>query len=439
MDMDIGVISILLFGSMFLLLASGLPVAFVLGGLATVFTAIFWGPESLFIIVARTYSMMSTTTLVAAPLFVLMATVLERSGVAEDLFEMMYRWSGGVKGGLAVGTVFACTLIAAMSGIASTGVVVMGVMALPAMLKRGYDKRIATGCVLAGGVLGPLIPPSIALVLYGTIAQVSIGGLFAGGMSAGILCSLLIIGYILIKCHLNPELGPPIPLEERSDWGAKVASLKGVILPLLLITAVLGSIYSGIATPTEAAAVGAFGAFVCSAIHRRLNWELLKSVAYTTIKVQGFMMWILFAAQAFAAVYMGLGASRMVIRLVETYEIGWWTMLIAIQVVWFLLGLVIDAWSILMITLPILLPILPLYGFDPLWLGVLYAVNTQTGYLTPPFGTMLFMMKGIAPKEVTMNDIYRSIVPFVATQLVCLALCIVFPKIVTWLPDLLFK
>jgi tripartite ATP-independent transporter DctM subunit len=437
--MDIGVISILLFGSMFLLLASGLPVAFVLGGLATVFAAIFWGPESLFIIVARTYSMMSTTTLVAAPLFVLMATVLERSGVAEDLFEMMYRWSGGVKGGLAVGTVFACTLIAAMSGIASTGVVVMGVMALPAMLKRGYDKRIATGCILAGGVLGPLIPPSIALVLYGTIAQVSIGGLFAGGMSAGILCSLLIIGYILIKCHLNPELGPPIPLEERSDWGAKVASLKGVILPLLLITAVLGSIYSGIATPTEAAAVGAFGAFVCSAIHRRLNWELLKSVAYTTIKVQGFMMWILFAAQAFAAVYMGLGASRMVIRLVETYEIGWWTMLIAIQVVWFLLGLVIDAWSILMITLPILLPILPLYGFDPLWLGVLYAVNTQTGYLTPPFGTMLFMMKGIAPKEVTMNDIYRSIVPFVVTQLVCLALCIIFPKVVTWLPDLLFK
>lgn len=436
--MSIEIISILLFGSMFLLLASGLPVAFVLGGLATVFTWIFWGPESLFIIVARTFSMMSTTTLVAAPLFVLMATVLERSGVAEDLFEMMYRWSGGVRGGLAVGTVLACTLIAAMSGIASTGVVVMGVMALPAMLKRGYDKRLATGSILAGGVLGPLIPPSIALVLYGTIAQVSIGELFAGGMGAGLLCSLLIIGYILIKCYLNPELGPPIAPEERADWRAKVASLKGVILPLLLITAVLGSIYSGIATPTEAAAVGAFGAFICSAIHRRLNWELLKSAAYTTIQVQGFMMWILFAAQAFAAVYMGLGASRMVISFVETYEIGWWTMLIAIQVVWFLLGLVIDAWSILMITLPILLPILPLYGFDPLWLGVLYAVNTQTGYLTPPFGTMLFMMKGIAPKEVTMTDIYRSIVPFVTTQLVGLALCIIFPQVVLWLPNLLF-
>jgi tripartite ATP-independent transporter DctM subunit len=437
--MGIEMISILLFGGMFLLLALGLPVAFVLGGLATVFTAVFWGPESLFIIVARTFSMMSTTTLVAAPLFVLMATVLERSGVAEGLYEMMYRWSGGLRGGLAVGTVLACTLIAAMSGIASTGVVVMGVMALPAMLKRGYDKRLATGCILAGGVLGPLIPPSISLVLYGTIAQVSIGGLFAGGMGAGILCSFLIIGYILLRCYINPELGPAIPLEERADWKGKVASLKGVILPLLLIIAVLGSIYSGIATPTEAAAVGALGAFVCSAIHRRLNWELIKSVAYTTIQVQGFMMWILFAAQGFAAVYMGLGASRMVIKLVETYEIGWWAMLIGIQVVWFLLGCVIDAWSILMITLPILLPILPLYGFDPLWLGVLYAVNTQTGYLTPPFGTMLFLIKGIAPKEVTMNDIYRSIVPFVATQLVCLALCIIFPKIVTWLPRLLFE
>ena len=218
-----------------------------------------------------------------------------------------------------------------------------------------------------------------------------------------------------------------------------MASLKGVILPLLLIGAVLGSIYSGIATPTEAAAVGALGAFICSAIHRRLNWKLISDVAKSTIQVQGFIMWILFSAQAFASVYMGLGAATLVTRLVETYEIGWWTMLISIQVVWFLLGCVIDAWSILMITLPILMPLIPIYGFDPVWLGVLYAVNTQTGYLTPPFGAMLFMMKGIAPKSVTMRDIYNSITPFVITQLVCLALCIVFPAVITWLPRLLFE
>lgn len=436
--MGIGLISILLFGSMLLFLGLGLPVAFVLGGLAAIFTAIFWGPESFFIIVARTYSMMSTTTLVACPLFVLMAAVLEQSGVAEDMYEMMYRWMGSLKGGLAVGTVIVCTLLAAMSGIASTGVVVMGVMALPAMLKRGYDKSLAVGCILAGGVLGPLIPPSIALVLYGTIAQVSIGGLFAGGMSAGLLCSSLIIVYILIRCYLNPSLGPPIPYEERTNWEAKMTSLKGIILPFLLIVSVLGSIYTGIATPTEAAAVGAFGAMVCSAIHRRLNWQLIRNSAYATIKIQGFMMWILFSAQAFASVYMGMGASRLVIGLVEKYEIGWWTMLIAIQIVWFALGFVIDAWSILMITAPIILPLLSIYGFNPLWLGVLYAVNTQTGYLTPPFGTMLFMMKGIAPKSVTMSDIYSSVVPFVITQLVTLALCITFPKLITWLPEVLF-
>ena len=436
--MGIGLISVFLFGGMFLFLMLGLPVAFVLGGLATVFAAIFWGPESLFIIVARTYSMMSTTTLVACPLFVLLATVLERSGVSEDLYEMMYRWMGSLKGGLAVGTVLACTLIAAMSGIASTGVVMMGLMALPAMLKRGYDKKMAVGCSMAGGVLGPLIPPSIALVLYGTIAQVSIGGLFAGGMSAGLLCSALIIGYIIIKCHFNPEMGPPLPPEERANWGAKMASLKGIILPMLLVFSVLGSIYSGIATPTEAAAVGALGAIICSAIHGKLTWSLLKEASLATIKIQGFMMWILFAAQAFGAVYMGLGASRMVIGLVKEYQVGWWAMLIGIQVVWFLLGFVIDAWSILMITAPIILPLLPIYGFDPLWLGVLYAVNTQTGYLTPPFGTMLFMMRGIAPKGVTMSDIYRSVVPFVITQLVCLTLCIIFPSLVTWLPKVLF-
>jgi tripartite ATP-independent transporter DctM subunit len=315
----------------------------------------------------------------------------------------------------------------------------MGMMALPAMLKRGYDKRLATGCILAGGVLGPLIPPSIALVLYGTIAQVSIGALFAGGMSAGLLCSVLIIGYILIKCHLNPEMGPAIPEEERADWGAKMKSLKGIFLPMLLVFSVLGSIYSGIATPTEAAAVGALGAIVCSALHGRLTWKLLRDASYATIKVQGFMMWILFAAQAFAAVYMGMGASRMVVGLVKEYQVGWWTMLIGIQVVWFLLGFVIDAWSILMITSPIILPLLPIYGFNPLWLGVLYAVNTQTGYLTPPFGTMLFMMKGIAPKGITMGDIYRSVIPFVITQLVCLALCIIFPPLITWLPSILFN
>lgn len=436
--MSIEVITLLLFGSMFIFLALGLPVAFVLGGLATVFCALLWGLDGLFIIVARTFGMMSTTTLVACPLFILLATVLERSGIAEDLYEMMYRWVGTLRGGLAVGTVIICTIIAAISGIAATGVVTMGIIALPAMLKRGYDKTIATGSVLGGGTLGPLIPPSISLILYGTIAQVSIGKLFAAGMTAGLVISALFIAFILIRCYLNPSLGPPLPPEERADWGKKFASLRGVVLPLVLVVAVLGSIYAGIATPTEAAAVGAFGALVCAAIHRRFNWQLIKESAFATTKIQGFIMWILFSAQAFAAVYMGLGASRLVMGLLETYEIGPWAMLIIIQIVWFLLGFVIDAWSILMITAPIFLPLLSFYGYDPLWFGILYAVNTQTGYLTPPFGTMLFIMKGIAPEGITMTDIYRSVIPFVILQLIALVLVILFPQIATWLPNLLF-
>lgn len=436
--MSIGLITLLLFGSMLFFFVLGLPVAFVLGGVATVFCALLWGPGGLFLIGARTLAMMSTMVLMAGTLFVFMATVLERSGIAEDLYEMMYRWSGNLKGGLAAGTVGICTIIAAMSGIASTGVVTMGIIALPAMLKRGYNKTIATGSVLAGGTLGPLIPPSISLILYGVIARVSIGRLFAAGMLPGLLLATLFITFIFIRCYLNPSLGPPMPPEEKADWREKFVSLRGVILPLALVVAVLGSIYSGIATPTEAAAVGAFGALVCAGIHRRLSWGLIKGTAFTTIKILGFMMWILTAAQMFGAVYMGLGAPRLVEQLLEAYPIGPWGMLILIQTVWFLLGCVMDAWSILMITAPLFLPLLPLFGYDPLWFGILYAVNTQTGYLTPPFGTMLFIIKGIAPKEISIEDIYRSIIPFVVLQLIGLVFCILYPSIVTWLPNLLF-
>lgn len=423
---------------MILFFALGLPIAFVLGGLAVVFCALLWGPGGLYIIGARTLAMMKTMVLIAGPLFIFMACVLERSGVAEDMYEMMYRWSGRLRGGLAAGTVGICTVIAAMSGIAATGVVTMGIIALPAMLKRGYSKTIAMGSVLAGGVLGPLIPPSIVLIIYGVVAQVSVGRLFAGGMVPGLVLAGLFIAFIFVRCYFTPSLGPPVPAEERYDWKQKFVSLRGVILPLALVVSVLGSIYSGMATPTEAAAVGAFGALVCTAIHRRLSWELIKGAALITIKIIGFMMWILVAAQMFAAVYVGLGAPKLVQQLLEAYAIGPWGMLILIQLLWFFLGCLMDALSILVITAPLLLPLLPLFGYDPLWFGILYAVNTQMGYLTPPFGTMLFIIKGIAPEGISIKDIYLSIIPFVSLQAIGLVLCILFPPIVTWLPNLLF-
>ena len=425
-----------MFGGMFLFLASGLPVAFALGGVATLGAIFLWGPGGTFIIAARAIALMKTIILIAVPLFVFMACVLEGSGIAERLYEAMYRWSGRLKGGLAAGTVAICSVIAAMSGIAGAGTVTMGMIALPAMRKRGYEKSIPLGSIMAGGALGPLIPPSVVLIVYGVVTGVSVGKLFAGGLFPGLLLTALFITYILIRCQLNPSLGPAVPPEERADWKEKLVSLKGVVLPLALIVMVLGSIYTGLATPTEAAAVGGFGVLACAAVHRRFNWELLKRSAITTMKISGFIMWILLGAQMFASVYMGLGAPRLVQELFAAMPLGKWGVLILIQVVFFVLGCLMDALSILMITTPLFVPLIAMFGYDPLWFGILYAVNTQMGYLTPPFGANLFYMKGVAPKDVTMGDIYRSIVPFVILQAIGLVICLLFPPIATWLPSL---
>ena len=435
--MDIMTTTLIVFGSMLILLALGLPVAFALGGAATIFTILLWGPGGTFMIAARTFSMMRTVVLIAIPLFVFMASVLERSGIAEDLYEAMYHWVGHLKGGLAAGTVGICTILAAMTGLGGTATVIMGMIALPAMLKRGYDKKIPIGCIMAGGALGPLIPPSLVLIVYGVLAQVSVGKLFAGGLFPGLLVSSFIITYILIRCQLNPNLGPAVPPEERTGWREKITSLKAVVLPLAVIVSVLGSIYGGLATPTEAAAVGAFSVLVCSVIYRKFNWELLKESAFATMKITGFIMWILLGANMFAAVYMGLGAPKLVQAVFEVVPLGYWGALILIQAVWFILGCLMDSLSILMITSPLFLPLIPMFGYNPIWFGVLYPVNTEMGYLTPPFGANLFYMKGVAPKEITMGDIYRSVLPFVMLQAAGLVVCMLFPPIITWLPSLM--
>jgi tripartite ATP-independent transporter DctM subunit len=423
---------------MFLFLFLGLPVAFVMGGVAAVFCILFWGVDGLFILVARALGMMRSEVMIAGPLFVLMGTLLEASGIAEDMYEAMYRWSGRLKGGLATGTVVICTVMAAMTGIAATGVVTMGLIALPSMLKRGYHKTIALGSVLAGGTLGPLIPPSLVLIVYGLMFHVSVGALFAGALFPGLLLSILFIIYISIRCHLNPSDGPSLPDEELYDWKAKLVSLKAVILPVLLIVLVLGSIYGGVATPTEAAAVGAFGVLGCVAARRRLNLDLMKKSALTTTKIVGMIMWILVSAQMFVAIYTGIGAPRLMADLIAAHPVSPFTMLIIIQVIWFLLGFMMDALSILALTGPLIFPILIHFDLCPLWFGILYGVNTQTSYKTPPFGTMLFVIRGIVPAGVTTEDIYRSVVPFVILQLIGLAIVIAFPPIALWLPNLLF-
>jgi len=437
--MSIELMTLLLFGSLFLLLAVGMPVAFALAGATVVYGYILLGSKAFYIVTTHIYGSMLNEILLAIPLFFLMAHVLQHSGLADELYGTIHQWLGGIKGGLAMGTVIICTLFAAMSGISGAATVAMGLIALPAMLKRNYDKRIAVGCIAAGGVLGILIPPSVIMILYAMISRESVGGMFFGGVIPGLVLSGLFIIYIGIRSALQPHLGPPVPLEERANLKQRIISLKSVVLPIALVVLVLGSIYTGAATPTEAAGVGAIGAFVCAIIYRRLNWRVLVDIVRGTFKVTGMVMWIVAAAAAFTGLYIALGAQALIIDVVTGLPVNPWAILIGIQAVLFLFGMFMDDFAIVMLCAPIFVPIVRALGFDTLWFGILFIVNMQMAFLTPPFGYNLFYLRGVAPKEVTMGDIYRSIIPFVGLQALGLALVMIFPKLALWLPSMMLK
>jgi tripartite ATP-independent transporter DctM subunit len=432
--MSIEVITLLLFGALVLFLALGLPLAFVLGGVGVVGCYFLWGSKGLFIAAAQTYGAMGKFSLLAIPLFIFMAMILERAGVADDLYTMMHRWMGPVRGGLAIGTVLICAIFAAMSGISATATVSMGLIALPAMLKRKYDKIIALGCISGGGALGILIPPSVPMILYATLTGESIGGLFAGGVLPGLLLTLIFILYIGIRCFFQPALGPALPKEERATWKEKFASLRAVVLPIMIIVMVLGSIYAGVCTATEAATLGVLGAFISAAVYRRLNWQMFKESCFRTASLTAMIIWILIGAYCFTSVYTGTGAHELMEHLLLSIPGGRYAILFTMQVVFFILGCILDPAGIIMICTPVFVPVIKSLGFDPLWFGVLFIMNMEMGYLTPPFGFNLFYMKAIAPPGVTMSDIYRSIVPFVALQGIGLIIVIIFPEIALWLP-----
>jgi tripartite ATP-independent transporter DctM subunit len=391
-------------------------------------------------VIANASELMRATVMVAVPLFVFMAYMLEKSGIAEDLYEVMYRWLGKLKGGLAAATILCCTVVAAMSGISTTGVLLMGIIGLPAMLRRNYDIKLAMGSIMAGGALGPLIPPSVVLIVYSLISGESVGKLFIGAVLPGLLLSMFFIGYILIRCHLKPAAGPALPPEELFTFKQKIIALKGVILPIGLVICVLGSIFMGIATPTEAAAVGAFGSVASAWIHRKLTWGVLREAAVQTLKTVSMVMWVIFGAGCFVSIYQGLGASQFIQDLLKSWPVSPWMILILMQAVWIVLGCLMDALSILMITSPIFVPMAQFLGFDLLWFGVLFAVNTEMGYLTPPFGVNLIVMKGIVQdRGVPMGQVYQAVWPFVTLQFLGMLCVLFFPQLVTWLPNLLFK
>ena len=437
--MSIEMITLLLFGALILFLVLGLPLAFVLGGVGMVGCYFLWGSKGLYVSVAQTYGAMGKFTLLAIPLFIFMAMILERAGVADDLYNMMHRWMGPLRGGLAIGTVLICTIFAAMAGISGAATVSMGVIALPAMLKRNYDKVIAMGCISGGGALGILIPPSVPMIIYATLTGESVGGLFAGGILPGLVLSALFVLYIGIRCFLQPELGPALPKEERATWEEKIASLRAVILPIIIIIMVLGSIYGGVCTPTESATLGVVGAFISALVYRKLNWSLIKESCFRTARLTAMIIWILIGAYCFTSVYTGTGAHELMEHLLLSIPGGRYAILITIQLIFFILGCILDPAGIIMICTPVFVPVIKSLGFDPLWFGILFIMNMEMGYLTPPFGFNLFYMKAIVPPGVTMEDIYRSIVPFVALQALGLVIVIIFPQIALYLPSLMSR
>ena len=435
-DVSALVITLMILGLALLLLFSGLGIGFALAVSGVIVGFLLWGTVSWDLVVTATIEEMQSFALVAALCFIFMAMVLEKSGIAEDLFDSMHAWFGPVNGGLAIGTVIICTLFAAMSGVSATGTMTMGIIALPVMRKFGYSKSIVLGPIAAGGALGVLIPPSVMMIIYGLISGESIARIFMGGMGAGLVLATLFILYIFIRCRLSPQLAPALPPEERPSFSKKIKMTKGLVLPILLIVAVLGSIFGGIATPTEAAGIGAIGAVICSVVNRRFTWKGLWSAGLTSMRIMAAVFWILLGAKIFSVVYTAVGGKEVMMDLLGGFISQPTLLLILFMAFFFIAGCLMESIAIIVIFAPIFLPIVSIMGWDPIWFCIVLMVNLQMGFLTPPFGFNLFYLRAVAPPDVTMGDIYRSVIPFVALQAVGLALVIFFPAIATWLPNL---
>ena len=450
-DIPVQYLGLLMFGSLGGLLALGVPMTFALGSLACIFLFLFGNSAMLNMLPSRVFPFMTDYQLSAIPLFIFMAAILEKAGLIEELFDAVYKWLGGLKGGLASATVIVCTILAAIVGVVGATEVTMGMIALPAMLKRGYDQKIACGALLAGGTLGILIPPSVMAIVYSVVAQQSLGELLAGSVFPGLLLSGLYIAYITVRCTINPALGPPIPKEERVDWREKLRLLKATIAPIILIGVALGVIFFGVATPVEAAGIGTFGALVVCAMHRRLTWSTVREASLATLRATAMVMWIFFGATLFVGFFILKGGQTYVADQILATGLPAYGILALMMVILVVLGMFIDWVGILLLTVPIFVPILKAATFDgvfglpgveskdiALWYGVIFIVNMQMAFLTPPFGYSLFYLKSVAPKEVSMATIIRGAMPFLALQALGVALCIIFPGLVTWLPKLFY-
>lgn len=450
-DLEIGPLTYLMFGSLLVALMMGLPLAFVTGGLGVMFVYLVGDAAMLNIIPGRIFPMMTNSDLAAIPLFIFMASMLERAGLIEEMFNVVYKWMGGLDGGLATATILASTILAAMVGVIGAAVVTMGIIALPAMLKRGYDPQIALGSIMAGGTLGILIPPSILAILYAVVAQQSVGELYLGALIPGLMLSVMYIAYVLIRTKLNPKLGPAVPPEERVSTREKLLLLKDLVAPLFLVMLVLGLLFGGIATPVEAAGIGSFGAILVAWKHKAFSVEVLKDASVTTARASAMVLWIMFGASVFVGFYILQGGQEFITASILGTGMSAYGILFLLMALLVVLGMFLDWVGILLLAVPIFIPIVQalqfdgLFGMPPvnsddviLWFGVLYLVNMQMSFLSPPFGYALFYIKGVCPPGITMATIFKSSLAFLALQCLGLMLCIVFPGIVTWLPSVVY-
>ena len=444
--MSVEVLTILMFITLMASIALGHPLAVTLAAVATVFGLIDNGFDVsalLGLFANNAWGIFLNYTLVAIPLFIFMAQILDRSKVSEGLFDALYQVLGGLRGGLGMAVIVVSTVFAATTGIIGASVVAMGLMAGPALLRRGYNRGLGAGIICASGTLGILIPPSIMLVVYGGLTgqkETSVGNLFAAAIMPGLLLSALYLLYVGVRCYINPKMGPPIPKEDRTATVAeKVAmTMKNFVPPFGLILTVMGTILAGIATPTEAAALGCIGALILAMATRKLDWDVISQSCISTARTTAMIMALFVGGKFFSVVFLCMGGGDVVADVLLGMDVSPYVVFIIMMAVVFVMGMFIDWAAILLVVVPIFTPIALDLDFNPLWFAMMVCINLQTSFLTPPFGYALFYFKGVAPPEYTMGDVYRGIIPFVAIQIIGLATLIFFPEIITWLPGVFF-
>lgn len=420
--------TLLMFLMLLLLLLTGMPLAYVTLLVALIFAIGWFGPQAVPLITSRIFSFVNSFVFVSVPMFVLMAAILDRSGIAKDLFDAMKVVGGRLRGGVAIQTLLVAVVLAAMSGIIGGEVVLLGLLALPQMLRLGYDRKLAIGVVCAGGALGTMVPPSIVLIIYGLTASVSIGDLFTAAFIPGFMLASFYVIYVLIRAYLNPELAPVVEEDALSN-AEKLRLLKGLILPIMVVIFVLGSIYGGIASVTEASAIGVIGVTISTMIRGEFTMELMLGAARRTLATVGMIVWIGIGASALVGVFNLMGGINFVSGLITGVSENPTVIVLLMMGILFILGMFLDWVGIALLTMPIFVPIIRNLGLDPVWFGVVFAMNMQISFLSPPFGPAAFYLKSVAPPDISLGEIFRSLLPFIALQVLALSILIAFPAI----------